>query len=628
MIASLFSFALPLNAEVMHGVSIFGDLKYPANFDHFDYANPDAPQDGEIHLSGIGSFDSLNPYIVKGSSDPYFSSFCLASLFTSSADEPSSYYGYVAKGIKIASDFSSVTFYLNPEAEFNNRKKIKADDVIFSFNILKTKGIPLFRTYYANVTNVERISDHEVKFSLEKSTNRELPVILGQLPIFSKTYYETHKFEESSLEPCPCSGPYEVDTIDSGRSIVYRKVKNWWGAKLPSKKGLYNFEKIKIDYYRDTNAMFEAFKAGKTDLRMENSSKLWVTSYDFPAIKQGFVKKAIVSYEMARTYGLFFNTRKNIFSNRLVREALTNAFDFNWANKNLFYGRYKRSKSYFAPSTFEAKGLPEGEELKLLEPFKDKLPKEVFTKIFDLPDDSKENDVRKSIQKSLELLEQAGWVIKDQTLIFKKDGTPFVFEILIHDPATERIALHYLNSLKKLGIKVNIRSIDTTSYQQRVETKDYDMILSVIPQSETPGNEQRSFWGSKTADLPGSSNFAGIKDPVVDQLIELVINSTSYEELQIRTRALDRVLLWGYYMVPGWHSNGTPIAYWDRFGKPEIEPKFASMPFTTWWIDKGKEAKLPDHLKRNVDALTPQKTSENFFQRLYNHIIHIFKKIK
>jgi microcin C transport system substrate-binding protein len=610
-------------SSTSHGFSVFGKLKYKPGFTSYDYVNPNAPKGGEIRIAALGTFDSLNPFIIKGTPAQGVLR-CFATLLEQSGDEPASHYGYVAESIEVAQDLSWVVFNLNPNAKFNNGQAITADDVIFSFNALREKGSPMFRTYYKAVTLVEKLSDHQVKFLCPGNKSREIPVILGQLPVLSKAYYEHHAFAETSLTPPVCSGPYEILRLDPGRFITYKRIQNWWGENLPTQKGRHNFNKVKIDYYRDSNAMFEAFKNGQVDVRFENSSKLWATGYDFPAVKQGYVKKQLIKHSLCIPggQGFFFNTRRDIFSDRRVRQAITEMFDFAWANKNLFYNRYERTMSYFPNTPFEARGLPGAEEKDFLEKYKDQVPSEVLAKEFSLPENKNEQDIRKSRDKALTLLNEAGFEIKGQKLVNKKTGNPFVFETLIADQAMEKIFLHFKGYLNLIGIEMKIRLVDVSTYQQRMDQYDFDMVMSVNPQSPTPGNEQRDMWSSQAASTPGTRNIAGVREKVVDDLIEQLIESHDYKTLALRTRALDRVLLWGYYMVPAWYSGSLPVSYWDRFGRPEITPPYEPFSVETWWLDPNKEKQLPSYSKG-----TEEKNPANLVEAEDNGDVSWWKKV-
>ncbi len=590
--------SLPLythNSSVQYGFAPFGGLKYSENFKNFDYVNPQAPKGGRIKLGVLGTFDSLNPFIIKGTA-PDGMMRCYATLLAPAYDEMASHYPYVAKSLEIAVDGTWVIFKLNPEACFSDKTPITADDVIFSFESLRQKGQPLYRSYYQAVVKTEKLSDHQIKFYLKNNKSKELVAVLGQIPLLSKAFYEKIPFDQTSLTPFPCSGPYQVATVEAGRSLVYQRVPNWWGEHIPSQKGSHNFDTIQVDFYRDPNTLFEAFKNGQIDMRVEMSAKLWTTEYNFPAVKQGHVHKYSIQHKLSYgSYGLYFNTRRPLFANRLVRIALTEMFNFEWLNKNLLFNQYKRNTTYFPCFPFAATGLPGKAERTLLGPFKDQLPPELFTQPFTLPHHHTEKDIHVSRTKALELLRQAGWVLKNHTLVHAQTGKPFVFEFLINNPATQKIALHFQNYLKKVGIEMKVTLIDTSTYQERYDRQDYDMILHVIPQGPTPGNEQRDMWSMTAADQPGTWNVAGIKNPVIDALIEKVIESPDYETLVVRARALDRVLLWGYYMIPAWHQDTIPIAIWDRFGFPDpICPPYAPTSIHGWWFEPDKNKHLSD----------------------------------
>ncbi len=576
-----------------HGFSVFGCLKYSPNFTNFNYVNPNAPKQGKIKLGSLGTFDSLNPYIIKGTA-PEGIIRCHATLLAQAYDEIASHYGYVAHSLEVAPDGSWVIFHLNPKACFSDGTPLTADDVLFSFEILRQKGLPLYRSYYQAVSRVEKLSSHQVKFCLKSTKSRELVAILGQIPVFSKAFYDQIPFDQTSLTPPPCSGPYTIARVEAGRSLTYQRVPGWWGQNLPSQKGCHNFETIQVDFYRDPTAMFEAFKNGELDMRIEMSAKTWVTDYHFPAFEKGYVKKYSVQHQLSYgSYGLYFNTRRALFKDRLVRMALTEMFDFNWLNKNLLYNQYKRNITYFPAFPFAALGLPDQEERALLEPYKNELPPELFNQPFTLPNHETVQDINASRTKALELLKRAGWVLKDQKLVNIQTGQPFVFEFLINNPMIQKIALHFQNYLKKIGIEMKVTLIDVSTYQERYDRQDYDMILHVIPQSPTPGNEQRDMWSTAAASQAGTWNVSGIKNPVIDALIEKIIESPDYETLIVRTRALDRVLLWGYYMIPAWHQDTVPIAVWDRFGFPNpMCPPYAPTSINSWWFDSEKNGQL------------------------------------
>jgi microcin C transport system substrate-binding protein len=577
-------------AVVSHGLSIYGDLKYGPGFKHFEYADPDAPKGGDVRLAAIGTFDNLNPFILKGVPAAGITQL-FETLTASSADEPSSEYGLVAESMEVPPDRSWVTFTLRPEARFHDGSPITAEDVVWTFQTLKTKGHPVYRSYYAQVAKAEVVGPRKVKFTFGPGENRELPVITGQLPVLSKAYWSKRDFEKTTLEPPLGSGPYKVEAVDAGRSIVYRRVKDYWGAKVPARVGHNNFDSIRYDYYRDGTVALEAFKAGQFDFRSENSAKNWATAYNTPALSQGLIKKeAIPNQVPTGMQGYVFNTRRPIFQDRRVREALGYAFDFEWDNKNLFFGAYVRTKSYFSNSELASSGLPSPEELKVLEPLRAQLPPAVFTKSYDPPKTDGTGDIRANLKEALALLKEAGWTVQGQKLVNAKNE-PMQFEVLLDDPAFERITLPFVKNLERLGITARVRTVDTAQYQNRTDNFDFDMIVGSWGESLSPGNEQTDFWGSERASIPGSRNLAGVRDPAVDKLIALLISAPDREGLIARTRALDRALLWNFYVIPHYHIQNFRVAYWDKFSRPRVGPKYA-LGFDTWWVDAKKESAL------------------------------------
>ncbi|MFQ5520343.1 MAG: extracellular solute-binding protein [Candidatus Methylomirabilia bacterium] len=574
---------------VGHGLSMYGDLKYGPRFKHFEYVNPNAPKGGKIKLAAIGTFDTLNPFILRGVAAAGLDG-VFETLTASSADEAFAQYGLIAETIETPADRSWVAYTLRPEARFHDGTPITVDDLIWTFETLKTKGHPFFRTYYAQVIRAEKVGARKVKFIFGKGDNRELPLIVGQMRVLSKAYWSTREFEKTTLEPPLGSGPYRVESVDPGRSITYRRVKDYWGARLPVNVGRDNFDTIRFDYYRDTTVALEAFKAGHYDFRPENVAKNWATAYTGPAVRQGLIKKEKIKNQVPTGMQAYvFNERRPIFKDRRVRQALAYAFDFEWTNKHLFYGAYTRTKSYFSNSELASRGLPELGELKVLEPLRGKVPDEVFAREYQPPSTDGSGNIRGNLREALRLLAAAGWTVKGGRLA--NAGVPMQFEILSNDPSFERIALPFAKNLERLGITARVRTVDTAQYQNRIDNFDFDITVWVWGQSLSPGNEQRDFWHSETADLPGSRNLAGIKDPVVDRLIELVISAADRESLVARTRALDRVLLWGHHVIPHWHIQAYRVAYWDKFSRPAISPKYA-LGFDTWWVDPKKEAEL------------------------------------
>lgn len=607
-----------------HGLSMYGDLKYPPDFKHFDYVNPNAPKGGLLRLSDIGTFDSLNPFILKGVSADTTQTF--DTLLTPAADEPFSEYGLVAESVEVPPDRSWVIFNLRPEARFHDGSPITAEDVVFSFNILRTKGAPQLRFYYSAVDKAEVLAPLRVKFTFKAGENRELPMIVGEMPIFSKAYWQTRDFEKTTLEPPLGSGPYEVEAVDPGRSITLKRVANYWGARLPVNVGRFNFGRIRTDYYRDATVALEAFKAGQFDFRAENIAKNWATAYDTPAVQEGLIRKENIPNSRSTGMQAFaYNTRRAIFADIRVREALDYAFDFEWTNKNLFYGAYTRTESYFSNSELASRGVPTGKELAVLEPFRDKLPPKLFTTPYREPKTDGDGNVRPNLLKALDLLGQAGWHVSKDKLVDDK-GRQMQFEILLYDPSFERVVLPFVHNLKRIGIDASVRIVDVSQYQNRVNDYDFDMMIMSWGESLSPGNEQRNFWTSQAADTPGSRNVVGIHNPVVDALVDEIIAAPDRESLVARTRALDRVLLWGHYVIPQWHLVADRVAYWNKLVRPAVTPT-RGYQLDAWWIDSAKERVLSSKISETPGnapaagtqpkgaatgkAETPPKASEN-----------------
>ncbi len=577
------SFLSQAKAEPVHGISIYGKPKYGKDFTHFDYVNPDAPKGGTLKMATFGTFDSLNPFIIKGVPATGLG-MTFDTLLSSSSDEPFAEYGLVAKSFEIDKNRTSVTFYINELAKFHDNSPITADDVIFSFNILKEKGSPIYRYYYGNVAKVEKTGNGIVKFTFKDNTNRELPLIIGQLPILSKKYWENKDFSKTTLETVLGSGPYRINKLEQGRHVIYERVKDYWAKDLPTRKGMYNFDTISFDYYMDTTAALQALKSRNYDLRIENEAKKWETGYNFEH-KGDFIKKEFANGMPSGVQGYVFNTRKDIFKDVKVREALSYAFDFDWTNKAMFFGHYNRTRSYFDNSEMASTGLPSPAEIKLLAPFKTSIPQQVFTKEYHPPASDGSGYIRENLTKALDLLNEAGWILDAKGILRNEQGEPFVFEILLNaesSAAWERISIPFSHNLAKIGITANIRKIDAIQYQNRLNGFDYDMISLIWGQSLSPGSEQRYFWGSAAADQQGSRNYAGIKNSAVDALIEKVISASSYKELTSATKALDRVLQWNFYIIPHWYLGKNRLAYWDKFGMPDIVP-MQGVNIYTWW---------------------------------------------
>ena len=571
-----------------HGISLFGELKYGPDFKNFDYVNPNAPKGGTMKLSAIGTYDTLNPYVVKGVPAAGIGQI-FDTLMVASQDEPGSEYGLVAESVEVAPDRLSVLYTMRKEARFHDGSPMTAADLLWTFNTLREKGHPMYRSYYGDVTRLEQDGERGVRFFFKDANNRELPQILGEMPVLSKAYWSGRDFSKTTLEPPLGSGAYKIDSVDPGRSITYRRVPDYWAANLPVSKGRENVDVIRYDYYRDGTIALEAFKAGQYDVRRENSSKSWATGYDSPALRDGLIKKEQIPNQLpSGMQGFGYNLRRPLFQDPKVRQALAYGFDFEWSNKNLFYGLYIRTRSYFDNSELAATGAPQGEELKILEPFRGKVPDEVFAKEYNPPKYDGSGNIRDGLREALKLLKDAGWSFKNERLVNDKSGQPFEFEILLNDPQMERIVLPFAKNLERMGIAAHVRTVDTAQYEKRMETFDYDTAVVVFGQSLSPGNEQREYWGSKAADEEGSRNLLGIKNPVVDELIEQLIRAPNRDSLVAHTHALDRVLQYGYYVIPNFHNNAFWVANWDKFRRPEIAPKYG-FGLDTWWVDPKAE---------------------------------------
>lgn len=575
--------SLGASAEPVHAIAMHGKPKYDENFTHFDYVNPDAPKGGILKQASFGSFDTFNPFTIKGNSAPGVG-LVFETLMTSSADEPFTQYGLIADKIDTPPDRSYVRFHINDKAYFNNGDKITPDDVIFSFETLRDFGAPQYRYYYKDVAKVSAEKEGWIRFDFNTDENRELPLILGQMPILSKKDWDNKDFTATRLDVPVGSGAYKLKDFALNRYVIYERDKNYWGKDLPVNKGINNFDEIRFDVYRDTTVAVEAFKSGAYDIRVENEAKKWATAYNTPDMKTGKMKRQEFSHHLpSGMQGFVFNTRKELFKDKKVREALQYVLDFNWLNDKLFYSSYTRTKSYFDNSYLAATGKPSAEEIKLLTPFKDKLDPRVLSEEILVPQLDSANP-RPQLMKALSLLKEAGWIVKDGILQNQK-GEPFEFEILLDSSgagAWQRIVLPFVRNLKKIGIKANVRVMDALQYKQRLDDFDFDMFVMVWGQSLSPGNEQRYYWGSSSADQKGSYNFAGIKDETVDFLIEKIVSAKTTEELQTSTRALDRVLMWGFYVIPQWHMDKTRIVYWDKFNFPKVSP-MQGVSIMSWW---------------------------------------------
>jgi microcin C transport system substrate-binding protein len=585
-----------------HGLSLFGDLKYPEGFKNFDYVNPAAPQGGTVRRGVVGTFDNFNPVIamVKGNIAAGTELF-VETLTTAAYDEISTEYGLLAEAVSSPGDHSWVSYRLRASARWHDGKPVTPDDVIFSFDAFKQNS-PYHGAYYRHVTKVEKTGEREITFTFDGPGNRELPQIVGQLPVLQKLWWEStdasgkkRDVTQTTLEPPIGSGPYRVKNFAPGRSLAYEKVAGYWGKGLNVNIGTNNFEQIRYDYYRDSNVALEAFKGDQFDWRTESVAKDWATAYDFPAVLEKKVLKEEFPIRSSGGMQAFaFNIRRDKFKDPRVRRAFNFALDFEEMNKQLFFGQYKRVDSYFFGTELASSGLPSGKELEILETVRDKVPSELFSKAYSNPVAGNQQANRDNLREALTLLREAGYEIRDTKLINTKTNERMAVELLVNQPPFERVALFYKPALERLGILTSVRTVDSSQYENRLRQWDYDMIIASWGESLSPGNEQRSFWGSQAADQPGSRNLIGIKNPAVDTLIERVIFTKDRDDLVAATKALDRVLLWNYYVVPNWSYPFVRSARWDRFSHPETMPKYAEPAFPTiWWFDPDKAAKVP-----------------------------------
>lgn len=589
---------LPVHAqEWRHGVSLMGEPKYPAGFKHFDYVNPNAPKGGLLRMSEEGSFDTFNTVISQGT-PAAGTSLIYDTLMSGALDEVATEYGLLAESMKYPADFSSVTYKLRAEAKWADGHPVTPEDVVWSFDTLK-KLNRRQEFYYRHVTKAEKTGEREVTFTFDAPGNRELPQIVGQIVVMPKHWWngkdangKQRDISAGTLEPPLGSGPYRIKSFIAGRTITYERNPNYWGKDLPVNVGKNNFGDIRYEYYRDDTVELEAFKADQYDFRAENSAKSWATAYEFPAKREG---KVILQTFPERARGIMqafiFNLRRAKFQDPRVRLAFNYALDFEDMNRTLFFGQYSRINSYFEGSELKSTGLPEGKELEILNTVRDKVPPEVFTKTYEAPKGGTEDARRNNLRQSLRLFKEAGYEVKDGKMTNVKTGEPFTVDILLNSPPMERVALFYKPALDRLGIGSTIRVVDSSQYVNRVRNRDYDIIVSGWAQSLSPGNEQISFFGSESADREGSYNFAGIKNPAVDAMIQRVIFAKDRDELVAATKALDRVLLWNQYVVPMWTISYSRTARWDRFGYPEKLPAYSYGFPSIWWYDKAKAEK-------------------------------------
>jgi microcin C transport system substrate-binding protein len=586
-------------------IAILGEPALPADFPYFPYVNPHAPKGGTVTLAAIGTFDSFNPFILRGTATQGMISPWVVlpggsgsgstvghvweSLLAPSADESAVGYGHLAETIELPADRMWVAFELRPEAKFSDGTPVTAEDVAWTYRTLLEQGRPSFRIQMADVKDVVVENPRRVTFHFTSNENRELPLILGGISVLPKHFFEGRDFTKPLNDAPIGSGPYRIESFELGRSVTYARRPDWWAVNMPTGKGTNNFDRVHIEYFRDSTVAMEAFKAGQIDLRSENIAKNWATAYDFPAVARGQVIKQVFRHHLPTgMQGFAMNTRRPVFADPLVRQAMAEAFDFEWANKNLFYGNYTRTLSYFSNSPLASSGTPDEDELKLLETYRKELPPALFDEPFKLPVTDGSGNNREQLRHALALLEQAGWSVKERRLV-DRTGAQMSFTILLDDPSLERVALPYVQLLGKLGIDARVRTVDPAQYQHLTDDFDFDMIMMIYPQSDIPGNELRDYFTCAAAKAQGSFNVPGICDPAVDALVERIISAQDRATLATAARALDRVLLWRWYMVPNWHSQTFHVAWWDRFGHPDI-PIREGFNFDRWWVEPTKLA--------------------------------------
>jgi microcin C transport system substrate-binding protein len=573
--------------EAEHGLAMHGGVKYPAGFSHFDYVNPDAPKGGELRMAVVANgYDSFNPFVVRGIAAAGIDTYLYDTLLVSSDDEPFSVYGLIAESIETPEDRSHVIFNLREEARFQDGQPITAEDVKFSFELLTKDGHPRYQSYYQDISKVTVEGPQRVRFDFSGTVNRELPLIVGQLPILPRHYWKERTFGENGLDKPVGSGPYRLGKFEAGRSVSYQRVEDYWAQDLGVRKGRFNFDTITFEYYTDDTVALESFRAGNYDYRVESQAKNWATAYTGNAFESGEINKEAIEHNRpAGMQAFVYNTRRDVFKDPAVRRALAYGFDFQWANKNLFFDQYTRTESYFENSELASSGLPEGRELEILEPYRDQLPESVFTTEYAPPSTAGDQSMRNNLREALTQLRAAGYEIENGTMINKATGEALEFEVMLFQKTFERVILPFKNNLKKLGIDVTVRLVDSNQYTERWKTRDFDMTVGVFPQSDSPGNEQRAYWHSSSANKDATRNLAGVSDPVVDELVEFLIGAPNREELVQRTQALDRVLLSGHYVIPNWYLDSDRIAYWSFLKRPETVPKNGA-DVNNWWVER------------------------------------------
>jgi microcin C transport system substrate-binding protein len=575
---------------VSNALSLHGAPKYPAGFDHFDYVNPNAPKGGTLRQWVMGTYDNFNQYALRGlaaaGSDAIYDS-----LMTGSEDEISVYYGLIAEKVEYPEDFTWITFDINPNAAAQDGSPITSDDVVFSFNKFFNEGVPQFKEYYSGVAKVEALDKLRVKFTLKKG-DKAMMISLAQLSILPKKYWESRKFGEPSTDVPLGTGAYTVKDYKIGQYVVWQRSPTYWALRLPVNKGQLNFDLLRYDYYRDETVAFEAFKAGEFDLYQESIAKNWATLYTGKNFDNGAIIKEDIPHEIPQgMQAMVFNIQRPIFKDRKVRQALNFAMDFEWMNKNLFYNQYKRLRSYFTNTQYEATGLPDPEELKILTPLKGKIPDEVFTTEYKPPVTDGSGEIRDQVRQALALLKDAGWEIKDQKLVNVKSGEPFTFELLMDSPSMQRVAVPVQKNLARMGITMNIRQVDSSQYVNRLRNRDFDMIAEGYGAMAYPSTDLNDTWRSNYID--STYNTAGVQDPAIDALVDGCVATQDNEKALLNWgHALDRVLTWNFYVIPEWYLSTFRVSYWNKFSRPAVRPKY-TFGLGSWWLDKDKEAKLP-----------------------------------
>ncbi len=588
--------ASPLFAEVTvaESIALHGEPKYDEGFAHFDYVHPSAPKGGSLRLHSIGTFDNFHRFAQRGIAAADSARF-YDTLMTGSDDEVDVLYPLIAEKLEYPEDYSWVTFHINPQARHQDGTSITAEDVVFSFNTFFEQGVPQFKQYYRTVSDVEALDRYRVKFSLEEGS-KEMVMALAENRVLPTHYWEERDFTEPLMEVPLGNGPYTVSDYKMGQYVVYELVEDYWAEDLPVNVGRNNFRRIRYDYYRDENVAFEAFKAGEYDLHRENISKNWATLYEGPNFDAGYIVKKEIPHDIPQGMQAFvFNIKRPFFNDRRVREALGYALDFQWMNKNLFYGQYTRTRSYFQNTKYEAEGLPSTEEEEILEPIRGQIPEEVFSEEYRPPITDGSGSIRPQLRKALGLLRRAGWEIEDRRLVNTETGEPMEFELLLYSPSMERVAIPVQKNLEKLGVTMNIRVVDTTQFTNRLRERDFDMISGGYSANYYPSSDLKIVWHSDYIDY--TYNTAGVQDPAVDYLVEGIEKHQNDEEALLHWgRALDRVLTWNFYVMPQWHISMFRVAYWNKFERPETRPEY-SLGVDTWWVERRKLYRLPEKLR-------------------------------